>query len=54
MTLDSRSGQFVGAARFQTNSYSIANTTAFQQYRLRFTANNGDAARFQLAEVQMF
>ena len=54
ITLDSRTGQFAGAARFQTNSYTVTNTTAFQQYRLRFTANNGNTTRFQLTEIQMF
>jgi subtilisin family serine protease len=54
VTLDTRTGQFAGAARFQTNTYSLTNTTAFQQYRLRFTANNGSTSRFQVAEIQMF
>jgi hypothetical protein len=53
VTLDTRTGQFAGAARFQTSSYSFANTTAFQQYRLRITANNGDSIT-QLAEIQLF
>jgi hypothetical protein len=53
VTLDTRVGQFAGAARFQTNSYSFANTTAFQQYRLRIAANNGDTIT-QLAELQLF
>jgi hypothetical protein len=54
VTLDSRTGQFAGAARLQTNTYTVANPTAFQQYRLRFTANNGSTTRFQLTEIQMF
>jgi peptidoglycan/xylan/chitin deacetylase (PgdA/CDA1 family)/uncharacterized protein involved in high-affinity Fe2+ transport len=53
VTLDTRTSQFESAARFQTNTYSIANATAYQQYRFRFTANRG-ATRFQLAEIQMF
>ena len=53
VTLDTRTGQFAGAARFQTNTYSFSNTTAFQQYRLRITANNG-ATLTQIAEIQMF
>jgi hypothetical protein len=53
VTVDTRTAQFAGAARFQTNSFSFANTTAFQQYRLRITANNGDSIT-QLAEIQLF
>jgi putative alpha-1,2-mannosidase len=52
--IDARSGQFAGAARFQTNTYSVANGTAYQQYRLRVTANNGDGGSFQMAELQLF
>jgi Polysaccharide deacetylase len=54
VTLDTRTNQFAGAARFQTNTYSFTNSTPFQQYRVRFTANNGNTTRFQLAEIQMF
>jgi hypothetical protein len=54
VTLDTRTGQFAGAARFQTNTYTFTNTKAFQQYRLRFTANNGATTRLQVAEIQMF
>src|SRR5689334_24278780 len=32
----------------------LNNTTAFQQYRLRITANNGATTRLQLAEIQLF
>ncbi len=53
-TLDTRTSQFAGAARFQTNTYTFTNGTAYQEYRLRFTANNGDTSKFQLAEIQMF
>jgi hypothetical protein len=54
VTLDTRSAELTAANRFQTNSYSFANTTAYQQYRLRVTANNGTPDRFQVAEIQMF
>ena len=53
VTLDTRSNQFAGAARFQTNTYSFSNATAYQQYRLRITANNG-ATITQMAEIQLF
>jgi len=53
-TLDTRTSQFAGAARFQTNTYTFTNSTGYQQYRLRFTENNGDTSKFQLAEIQMF
>jgi hypothetical protein len=53
-TLDTRTGQFSGAARFQTNAYAVANSTGYQQYRVRFTGNNGASNLFQLAEIQMF
>jgi hypothetical protein len=54
VTLDTRTGQFAGAGRFQTNSYSFANSTAYRQYRLRITANNGSVDTTQLEEIQMF
>jgi hypothetical protein len=54
VTLDTQTNQFAGAARFQTNTYSFANDVAFQQYRLRVTANNGSGSVFQIAELQMF
>jgi len=54
VTLDTRTNEFAGAARFQTNTYSFSNTTAYQQYRLRVTANSGAANRFQVAEIQLF
>src|SRR6185295_5839810 len=42
-TLDTRTNQFpAGAPRLQTTSFSFTNTTAFQQYRLRITANRGN------------
>jgi hypothetical protein len=55
VTLDTRTNQFpTGAARLQTTSFSFTNTTAYQQYRLRITANRGNTTRTQLAEIQMF
>jgi hypothetical protein len=54
VTLDTRTGQLAGAARFQTNRYTITNSTAFPAYRLRVTANNGSTTRFQLSEIQLF
>jgi hypothetical protein len=53
VTLDTRTNQFAGAARGQTNTYTFANSTAYQQYRLRITANNG-ATITQMAEIQMY
>jgi chitinase len=53
-TLDTRTGQFAGAARYQTNTYSFSNATAYRQFRLRVTANNGDTGTFQMGELQMF
>jgi poly(3-hydroxybutyrate) depolymerase/lysophospholipase L1-like esterase len=41
------------ANRFQKNTYSFTNTTAYQIYRLNITANNGDTL-LQLAEIEMF
>jgi len=52
-TVDSREKEFVGAYRYQTNTYQNNNTTAYQQYRLKITANAGDA-QLQMAEVQLF
>jgi len=53
VTVDTRTNQFAAASRFQTNTYSFNNSTAYQQYRLRTTANAGDGL-FQMAEVQLF
>ena len=52
-TLDTRTNQFATAARYQTNTYTFTNTTAYQQYRLRFTANTANGL-FQVAEIQLF
>jgi hypothetical protein len=51
-TLDTRTGQTFGS-RWQTNTYSFANTFAYVQVRLRVTANNGDAMT-ELGELQLF
>jgi hypothetical protein len=42
------------ASRYQTNTYSIANTAAYSYYRLNITLNNGDATGVQLSELQLF
>ena len=52
--LDTRTSQFSGASRYQTNTYSFSNTTAYQQYRLRISANNGDTTYTQITELQMY
>ena len=49
--LDSRKGETF-EERFQTKSYEIADTTAYQHYRLDITANNGASDAIQLADVQ--
>jgi hypothetical protein len=54
VTVDTRTGQFAGAGRFQTNTYSVATPGAYQQYRLRVTAANGSSNRFQVTELQLF
>ena len=53
-TLDTRSNEFASAARFQTNTYTFSNTTAYQQYRLRITANRGATSITQIAEIELF
>jgi peptidoglycan/xylan/chitin deacetylase (PgdA/CDA1 family) len=53
VTLDTRTNQFAGATRFQTNTYTFSNSSAYQKYRLRITANNG-ATITQIAEIQLF
>ncbi|MBN1410492.1 MAG: carbohydrate-binding protein [Spirochaetales bacterium] len=50
-TVDTRSGQDF-AARFQTNSYTISNTTAYRCYRI--TMNNNSGTILQVAEIQLF
>jgi peptidoglycan/xylan/chitin deacetylase (PgdA/CDA1 family) len=54
VTLDTRTNQFAGAARFQTNTYTISSTTAYQQVRLRITANSGSTNITQLSEIELF
>jgi hypothetical protein len=51
-TLDTRTGQTFGS-RWQTNTYSFANTFAYVQIRLKLSANNGDAMT-ELGELQLF
>jgi hypothetical protein len=50
-TLDTRTGQGF-AARFQTNTYTIPLTAAYEYYRLNITANGG-AEGIQLSEWQI-
>jgi fibronectin type 3 domain-containing protein len=50
-TLDTRTGQSF-AARFQTNTYTVPQTAAYEYYRLNITANGGDAG-IQLSEWQI-
>ena len=52
VTLDTRTNQTFGG-RLQQNTYSFSNTTAYSQYRLRITANQG-AGDVALRELQMF
>jgi hypothetical protein len=52
ITLDSRNNESFGS-RFETKSYSISNTTAYKQYRLNVTANQGSSL-LQIAEIQLF
>ncbi len=51
-TLDARANQTF-ANRFQTNTYSFANTSPYSQYRFLVTANNG-SPDFQVAEIMLF
>jgi hypothetical protein len=53
-TLDKREGQ-VFAARFQTNRYSISNSTAYRFYRLNILSNFGSDAKagIQLTELAL-
>jgi len=52
VTLDTRANQMF-ANRFQTLSYSFANTTAYSSYRFVVTANNG-SIDFQVSEIMLF
>ncbi|MBN1412032.1 MAG: carbohydrate-binding protein [Spirochaetales bacterium] len=51
VTLDSRSGEDF-ANRFQKNTYSFANTSSYNYYRLNMTNNSGTI--LQLAEWEIF
>jgi hypothetical protein len=51
-TLDTQIGQYFGN-RFQTNYFTFTNATAYSNYRLNVTANDG-SPDFQLAEIQLF
>jgi hypothetical protein len=52
-TLDTRTAQtFVN--RYQTNTYSFANTTKYSQIRLRISGTAGTDNMTQLAELQLF
>ena len=51
--IDTRSNQFINAPRYDTKTYNIGNTTAYQMYRLNVTANHGNGL-LQIAEIQMF
>jgi hypothetical protein len=53
VTLDTRSNQTF-TVRGQSKDFSFGNTTAYQQYRLRITANAGNTTATQIEEVQMF
>jgi len=52
VTVDERSGQAF-ANRFQTNSYTCSNTTAYPRYRLFITANNS-GNELQVAELALY
>jgi peptidoglycan/xylan/chitin deacetylase (PgdA/CDA1 family) len=54
VTLDTRTNEFATAGRLQTNTYTFSNATAYQQYRLRVSANRGATGLTQLAEIQLF
>jgi hypothetical protein len=51
--LDTRTGETF-ASRFQTNTYVLSNTTAYNAYRFFVTANAGTNRQFQIAELQLF
>ena len=51
-TVDSQNNQFYGN-RFETKTFNINNTTAYKQYRLNVTGNNGSNL-LQIGEIQMF
>jgi hypothetical protein len=51
-TVDAQNNQIYGN-RFEVKTYNFTNTTAYQQYRLNVTANNGSGL-LQIAEIQLF
>ncbi len=51
-TVDTEMGQSF-PTRYWTNTYAVANTTAFQMYRFSITQNNGGTDA-QLGEIQLF
>ncbi len=53
VTLDTRSAQTFGG-RLMPNAYAFTNSTAYAQYRLRVTANNGDTSSLQLGELLLY
>jgi hypothetical protein len=50
--LDTRTNQTF-ASRYQTNTYSVSNTTAYKFYRLHVTATAAAAGYVQLSELQL-
>ncbi|MBT33032.1 MAG: hypothetical protein CMO01_25520 [Thalassobius sp.] len=52
VSLDEQKSQAF-SERFQTKSYTIENTTAYEYYRINITANNGGSL-FQLAEWRLY
>jgi hypothetical protein len=52
ITVDSRSNETFGS-RFETRAFTFSNSTAYKQYRLNVTANNGSGL-LQIGEIQMF
>ncbi len=50
--LDTQTGQ-VFATRSETKSYGFSNSRPYKNYRLNITANNGDSAGLQLADLQL-
>ena len=51
-TVDTRTN-VTFASRFQTQTFTFTNTTAYQMYRLDISANSGDVS-LQLSEIEMF
>ena len=44
----------VFASRKLLKTYTVSNTTGYQMYRFRVTANNGNASSYQMSELQLF